>query len=376
MVEIELAATSTTSASPTPLLVSTGDSEEEDNAESNLSSKEIEMKVLLNDVSGEAHRGEILAVLGPSGSGKSTLIDALANRIFKGSLNGMITLSGEQLDSSLLRAISAYVMQDHLLFPMLTVEETLTFAAELRLPQILSKFEKKKRVHDLIDQLDHQTAVQTIIGDEKHRGGWWRTLARLDSTSAFKVVKVLQSIAQTGSMLIMSIHQPSFQILGLLDKLLFLSHGQVVYSGSPSNLPFFMENLGQPIPADQNPSDAILDLICDLEYSRDGIDSMAQFNQIWQQQYMGRGIGSEVKQSTAKQSLNLKQAFSQSLDLKQAFSSIISRDKLAISESVLLPCSRGQHVNVASPRAIPRLNVSVCNPSTCNTCRPLEAFLP
>ena len=89
-----------------------------------------------------------------------------------------------------------------------------------------------------------------------------------------------------------------------------------------------MENLGQPIPADQNPSDAILDLICDLEYSRDGIDSMAQFNQIWQQQYMGRGIGSEVKQSTAKQSLNLKQAFSQSLDLKQAFSSIISREKL------------------------------------------------
>ncbi|CDP06287.1 unnamed protein product [Coffea canephora] len=103
------------------------------------------MKVLLNDVSGEAHRGEILAVLGPSGSGKSTLIDALANRIFKGSLNGMITLSGEQLDSSLLRAISAYIMQDHLLFPMLTVEETLTFAAELRLLQILSKFEKKKR---------------------------------------------------------------------------------------------------------------------------------------------------------------------------------------------------------------------------------------
>ena len=102
------------------------------------------MKILLNDVSGEAHRGEILAVVGPLGSGKSTLIDALANRIFKGSLNGMITLSGEQLDSSLLRAISAYIMQDHLLFPMLTVEETLTFAAELRLPQILSKIEKKK----------------------------------------------------------------------------------------------------------------------------------------------------------------------------------------------------------------------------------------
>ncbi|KAF5948008.1 hypothetical protein HYC85_013965 [Camellia sinensis] len=45
-------------------------------------------KILLNEISGEARDGEILAVLGASGSGKSTLIDALANRIAKGSLKG------------------------------------------------------------------------------------------------------------------------------------------------------------------------------------------------------------------------------------------------------------------------------------------------
>ncbi|KAJ6317577.1 hypothetical protein OIU76_013171 [Salix suchowensis] len=43
-------------------------------------------KTLLNDISGEARDGEIMAVLGASGSGKSTLIDALANRIAKGKL--------------------------------------------------------------------------------------------------------------------------------------------------------------------------------------------------------------------------------------------------------------------------------------------------
>lgn len=42
------------------------------------------MKLLLNDISGEAREGEIMAVLGASGSGKSTLIDALADRIAKG----------------------------------------------------------------------------------------------------------------------------------------------------------------------------------------------------------------------------------------------------------------------------------------------------
>ncbi|CAI9289629.1 unnamed protein product [Lactuca saligna] len=37
-------------------------------------------KVLLDDISGEAREGEIMAVLGASGSGKSTLIDALAKQ--------------------------------------------------------------------------------------------------------------------------------------------------------------------------------------------------------------------------------------------------------------------------------------------------------
>jgi ABC-type multidrug transport system ATPase subunit len=66
-----------------------------------------------------------MAVFGASGSGKSTLINALANRIAKGSLKGTVTLNDEILESRLLKVISAYVMQDNLLFPMLTVEETL-----------------------------------------------------------------------------------------------------------------------------------------------------------------------------------------------------------------------------------------------------------
>ncbi|CAN6829452.1 unnamed protein product, partial [Brassica oleracea] len=41
------------------------------------------VKTLLDDVSGEACDGDILAVLGASGAGKSTLIDALAGRVAK-----------------------------------------------------------------------------------------------------------------------------------------------------------------------------------------------------------------------------------------------------------------------------------------------------
>ena len=127
------------------------------------------MKTLLDNISGEAREGEIMAVLGASGSGKSTLIDALANRIVKESLHGSVTLNGESLDGNLLKVISAYVMQDDLLYPMLTVEETLMFAAEFRLPRSLPTKEKRKRVQALIDQLGLRSAAGTIIGDEGHR---------------------------------------------------------------------------------------------------------------------------------------------------------------------------------------------------------------
>lgn len=78
--------------------------------------------VLLHNISGVVRGGEILAVMGSSGSGKSTLIDALAQRIANHSLQGSITLNGEEVKHNigLMRSISAYVMQDDLLFPMLT----------------------------------------------------------------------------------------------------------------------------------------------------------------------------------------------------------------------------------------------------------------
>lgn len=64
---------------------------------------------LLNDISGDARDGELLAVMGPSGSGKSTLIDALAHRIY--AVKGTMTLNGKPCSERLLRNISAYVMQ-------------------------------------------------------------------------------------------------------------------------------------------------------------------------------------------------------------------------------------------------------------------------
>ena len=43
--------------------------------------------------------------------------------------------------------------QDDVLFPHLTVKETLTYAARLRLPNTLTKEQKEKRALEVIDEL-------------------------------------------------------------------------------------------------------------------------------------------------------------------------------------------------------------------------------
>ncbi|KAJ6842889.1 ATPase [Iris pallida] len=293
-------------------------------------------KALLNGVSGEAREGEILAVLGASGSGKSTLIDALASRITKESLKGSVRLNGETVDRKLMKSISAYVMQDDLLYPMLTVEETLMFSAEFRLPRTLPKSKKKARVQQLIDKLGLRRAASTIIGDEGHRGvsgGERRRVSigidiihdpiilfldeptsGLDSTSAFMVVKVLQKIAQSGSIVVMSVHQPSSRLVGLLDRMIFLSRGQTVYSGRPDDLPLFFSELGHPIPENENRVEFALDVIRELEASPKGTAPLVDFNRTWQSVKLSRHNPLPAPRSQTS--------------LKDAISASISRGKL------------------------------------------------
>lgn len=62
---------------------------------------------LLNDISGQAMRGEIMAILGPSGAGKSTFLDALAGRMAKGSLEGSVRIDGKPV----VNEIYVYILQ-------------------------------------------------------------------------------------------------------------------------------------------------------------------------------------------------------------------------------------------------------------------------
>ncbi|PKU83093.1 ABC transporter G family member 2 [Dendrobium catenatum] len=304
-------------------------------------------RTLLDSISGEARDGEILAIIGASGSGKSTLIDALADRISKSSLGkGGVFLNGHPLESNIQKTISAYVLQDDLLFPMLTVEETLTFAAEFRLPRWLSASKKRARVQALIDQLGLRAAASTIIGDEGHRGvsgGERRRVSigtdiihdpillfldeptsGLDSTSAFRVMKVLQMIASSGSVVVTSIHQPSARIMGLLDRLLILSQGRTIFFGSPNRLADFFADFGRPMSQGENKAEFALDVVREQEERPGGADKLVQFFRL-------RAQGSIAGLSEARSTSTLEAAITASISRGKLFAAAILDGMVLIS---------------------------------------------
>jgi ABC-type multidrug transport system ATPase subunit len=83
----------------------------------------------------------------------------------------------------------------------------------------------------------------------------------------------------------MSIHQPSFRILKLLDRTIFLSCGRTVYYGPPGDISRFFTEFGMPIPREQNPAEFALDLVHKLqEHEKTNPKAMKPliaFNQSW-----------------------------------------------------------------------------------------------
>ncbi|KAF9609662.1 hypothetical protein IFM89_017841 [Coptis chinensis] len=259
------------------------------------SSQEVD---LLHRITGYAPKGCVTAVMGPSGAGKSTFLDGLAGRIASGSLMGRVSLDGQDMSPSLIKRTSAYIMQDDRLFPMLTVHETLMFAADFRLGPI-SRADKIQRVEKLIEQLGLASTRNTYIGDEGNRGvsgGERRRVSigvdiihgpkllfldeptsGLDSTSAHSVIEKVHDIARSGSTVILTIHQPSSRIQMLLDHLIILARGQLMFQGSPKDVTLHLGRMGRKVPKGENSIEYLIDVIQEYDQSELGVEALADF---------------------------------------------------------------------------------------------------
>lgn len=127
------------------------------------------MKEILHNLSGEVEPGEAVAILGGSGAGKTVLLDVLSGRIKTGKATGDVLVNRKKRDLSW-KQQAAYVEQEDLMYPYLTVRETVRFAAMLKLPEHLTKAQKEVNVEAILTSLGLRSIVDSYIGEIGHRG--------------------------------------------------------------------------------------------------------------------------------------------------------------------------------------------------------------
>ena len=113
-------------------------------------------KTILQNISGFALPCEIVGILGPSGSGKTTLLNVIADRQLPNNKDHVIIkdvrTNGLDFNKSSFGQLCAYVMQEDILLPTLTVKESLLFGARLKLRT--SAKDCEDRVNTLLQQVN------------------------------------------------------------------------------------------------------------------------------------------------------------------------------------------------------------------------------
>lgn len=249
-------------------------------------------RVLLDRVSMIARPGELLVIVGPSGSGKTTLLNALALRTPTGCIiEGHIKYNGRIQSSRRIRSIVNYVMARDVLLCYLTVYETLTSAAELKLPH-LSATERLARVETVLTSMELHHCRDMYIGGEWKKGLSTGELKRvsigielldnpsvlildepttgLDGSLSIKLMSCLFQEARKGTTIIVTLHQPCSQVFDMCDQFLLLSDGRVAYHGSPLRAHSYFERIGHCPTKGWNPSDFYLALVSPLMFSANG----------------------------------------------------------------------------------------------------------
>lgn len=128
-------------------------------------------KRLLNNVTGYAKPGVMVALVGASGAGKTTLLNTLSQRQKVGVVSGDMLVDGQALSSDFQRQ-TGFCEQMDLHDGTATVREALEFSAILRQDRSISRAEKIAYVDNIIDLLeltDMQDALVRCLGVEQRK---------------------------------------------------------------------------------------------------------------------------------------------------------------------------------------------------------------
>ncbi|KAF7158494.1 hypothetical protein CNMCM6106_005088 [Aspergillus hiratsukae] len=203
-------------------------------------------------------------------------MDVLSFEIFLESLgpekscwvNGHINYSGLTLEDvrKYYRGEVIYVPEDDAHFPTLNVQQTLEFALQSKTPKrYQERIPRYLEIYGRVFGMSH--TMKTLVGNEYIRGVsggerkrisiieslatdssvmcWDNSTRGLDASSALDYIRSLRIMTDTcGKATLLTLYQASDAIFDLVDKVLLIDEGRMLYQGPAEEAKAYFENLG------------------------------------------------------------------------------------------------------------------------------------
>ena len=205
---------------------------------------------ILDGVSLDVHKGEVIVLIGPSGCGKSTFLRCING--LEQIQSGEILLDGQVITENKtnwkdVRQKVGMVFQSYDLFPHMTVIDNILLG-----PVRAQKRDKKevmKEAEQLLERVDllekRNAYPRQLSGGQKQRVAIVRMLimkpeimlfdevtAALDPEMVREVLDVMLELAKNGSTMVIVTHEMQFA-KAVADKVVFLDGGKIVEQGPP-----------------------------------------------------------------------------------------------------------------------------------------------
>ena len=193
---------------------------------------------ILNGISLDIRKGEIVSILGPSGSGKTTLLNVILGLAELD--GGQILFDGEDVSGTpMQRRGFNIVFQDYALFPNLNAYRNITYGLKNK-PGVSSPREVRELVEllGLSEHLDKR--IDQLSGGQQQRVAIARALASdpeiiyfdeptsaLDPELTGEVLAVMRQLAEEGMTMLVVTHEMGFA-RNVSSKTVFMENGVVV----------------------------------------------------------------------------------------------------------------------------------------------------
>lgn len=206
---------------------------------------------VLNGISTEIHKGEVVAIIGPSGCGKSTFLRSL--NLLEEPSSGVITFEGTDItDKSVninkMRQKIGMVFQQFNLFPNYTVRENIMLAPVQT--GLMNRDAAARRADELLERVGLAEKADVypamLSGGQKQRIAIARALAMnpdvmlfdeptsaLDPEMVGEVLELMKELAQDGMTMVVVTHEMGFA-REVASRVMFINEGQIQEENTPA----------------------------------------------------------------------------------------------------------------------------------------------